>query len=84
MKLSIFTKVELTVDLLTVDDVEAIGGVPLHVTDFKVEPLTEAIGPHIWGQNEVIFVLTDLPNDVINNTLQIAQMYRHWIHKITA
>ena len=41
------TKVELTVELLAVDNVEAVVHISFHVAHFEVEPLMMMIGVHI-------------------------------------
>ena len=45
------TKVELTVEFLTVDDVEAVLYVSLHVGHLKVEPLVMVVRVDVWTQD---------------------------------
>lgn len=48
------TIVELAVWLLTVDDVEAVGGPHAHPAHLKVEPLVMVIAVNIWIQDKII------------------------------
>lgn len=48
------TIVELAVWLLTVDDVEAVGGPHAHTAHFKIKPLVMVITVNIWIQDKVI------------------------------
>jgi hypothetical protein len=54
------TKVELAVQLFTVDYVESIGNTSFHVADFEVEPLMVMIGIDIWVQYQVVFIPANL------------------------
>lgn len=49
------TVVELTVALLTVDDIKTVGDVCLHITDFKVKPLSMLGTVGVCVQYEIIF-----------------------------
>ena len=55
---ALLTVVELTVTLLTVDNIKTVGGVCHHITDFKVEPLAVLGTVSIRIQYEVIFIST--------------------------
>lgn len=48
------TKVELAVLLLTVDNIEDIWNISLHVAHFKIKPLMMASSIDIWHKDEVI------------------------------
>lgn len=48
------TIVELAVWLLTVDDVEAVGGPHAHTAHLKIEPLVMVITVNIWIQDKII------------------------------
>ena len=54
------TKVELTVDLLIIDDVEPVLGTSFHVADLKVEPLVVMVRVDVWVQDQVILILPHL------------------------
>jgi hypothetical protein len=54
------TKIELAVDFLVVDYVEAVLDPCLHSADFKVEPLVMVIGVDVRAQNQVILILSHL------------------------
>jgi len=56
----LLTKVELTVDLLTVDDVELIRNASLHVAHLEVEPLMMMVGVDVTVEYQVILILTHL------------------------
>ena len=54
------TKVELAVELFTVDDVEAVVDVGRHVADLEVEPLVVVVGVDVWVQYQVVLKLPHL------------------------
>lgn len=51
------TKVELTVEFFTVDDVKPIRYICYHVADFKIEPLMMMINVDVRIENQVKLVL---------------------------
>ena len=57
------TKVELTVELFAVDNVEPVRNISHHVRDLKIEPLMMMIYIHVWIQYQVIFILTNLQHN---------------------
>ena len=54
------TKVELTVEFLTVDDVEAVLYISLHVAHLEVEPLVVVVRVDVWTQDQVVLQLSNL------------------------
>lgn len=62
------TIVELTVWLLTVDDVEAVDSSNTHTAHLKIEPLVVVITVDIWVQHKVILIsgetLTELSSTI--------------------
>jgi hypothetical protein len=64
--LVLHTKVELTVELLTVDNVEPVRSTCHHVAYFKVEPLVVMVCVDVRVQNQVILVLAYLINKISN------------------
>lgn len=52
--------VELTVDFLEVDNIEAIGHSVPHVRNFEVEPLMVTRGVDVWPKNQVVLLFGDL------------------------
>lgn len=48
------TVIKLAVDLLTVDNVEAVGNSRLHGADLKVEPLVVLAAVHVSIHNQII------------------------------
>ena len=51
---------ELTVHLLEIDDIEAVGHTAAHVGHFEVEPLMIAEGVDVRSKNQIVFVFGDL------------------------
>ena len=51
---------ELTIHLLEIDDVEAVGDTAAHVGHFEVEPLMIAESVDVRSKNEIVFVFGDL------------------------
>ena len=60
------TEVELTVDFLAVDYVEAIRNTSFHVAHFEIEPLMMVVGVDICTQNQVVLKLTYLKQSHTN------------------
>ena len=56
------TKVELAVDLLTVDDVELVRHAGVHVAHFEVEPLVMVVRVDVAVEYQVILIVTHLHN----------------------
>ena len=72
------TKVELTVQLLTVDNVKPVRNIGHHVRDLEVEPLVMMIHVDVRVQYQVILVITNLNIDTWINIEHIAK-YRNCI-----
>lgn len=54
------TKVELAVHFFTVDNIETVATVCIHVADFKVEPLVMVISVDIRVQYKIILICSNL------------------------
>lgn len=54
------TEVELAVEFLAVDNVEAVARSSVHVADFEVEPLVVVVGVHVWVEYQVVLKLSYL------------------------
>ena len=51
---------ELTIHLLEIDDIEAVGHTAAHVGHFEVEPLMIAERVDVRSKNQIVFVLGNL------------------------
>ena len=58
------TEVELAVELLAVDDVEAVVDVRLHVRHLEVEPLVMVVRVHVRVQYQVVLARAHLQGRV--------------------
>lgn len=63
------TIVELAILLLTVDNIEDIWNISLHVANFKIKPLMMASGVDIWHEDQVILFRRNLKYAVKNNII---------------
>lgn len=73
------TVVELAVWLLTVDDIEAVGGPNTHAAHLKVEPLVVMITVDVWIQHKVILVSKEIPHDLkYQPSATWTQYILHW------
>jgi hypothetical protein len=54
------TKVKLTVEFFTVDNIKSVWYISNHVTDFKIKPLVMMVSVNVWVQYQVILKFSNL------------------------